>query len=218
MSGDWPVLWLCGPSGVGKTSVGWEIFTRVHRAGITAGCVDADQLGFCYPAPADDPETHRVKAAAFGAVAGVHRAAGARCLVLSGGVQRAAEVQAYASALARGVPGSVLTVCRLRAEPEELRARFLGRGWRPELLEENLAGAAALERSGFADLVLDTTGLTVSEVARRVEAEAGAWPWGGAGGPDGPEPVQRDGGPVPLDQVPRPAPPHDGAAPGLSRS
>jgi hypothetical protein len=27
-----PVLWLCGPPGVGKTAVGWEVYTRLVRA------------------------------------------------------------------------------------------------------------------------------------------------------------------------------------------
>jgi hypothetical protein len=31
-----PVLWLCGPPGVGKTTVGWEIFTQLTRDGIAA--------------------------------------------------------------------------------------------------------------------------------------------------------------------------------------
>jgi hypothetical protein len=35
-----PVLWLCGPPGVGKTAVGWEIFTQLTGAGIPAGYVD----------------------------------------------------------------------------------------------------------------------------------------------------------------------------------
>jgi adenylylsulfate kinase-like enzyme len=44
-----PLLWLIGPSGVGKSSVGWAIFTQLHRSGIKTGYVDLDQLGLCYP-------------------------------------------------------------------------------------------------------------------------------------------------------------------------
>lgn len=44
--------------GVGKSSVGWEIFTQLRNAGIKTGYADADQLGLCYPAPDDDPVNH----------------------------------------------------------------------------------------------------------------------------------------------------------------
>lgn len=36
------VLWLCGPSGVGKSSVGWEMFTQLSRMGVKAGFVDSE--------------------------------------------------------------------------------------------------------------------------------------------------------------------------------
>jgi hypothetical protein len=49
------VLWLCDPPGVGKTMVGWEIFSHLARAGIEAGYVNVDQPGMCYPEPVSDP-------------------------------------------------------------------------------------------------------------------------------------------------------------------
>jgi hypothetical protein len=57
-----PFLWLCGPSGVGKSSVGYAIFQQVYRSGIKVAYVDLDQVGPCYPSPADDLHNHRVKA------------------------------------------------------------------------------------------------------------------------------------------------------------
>jgi molybdopterin-guanine dinucleotide biosynthesis protein len=56
-----PTLWVCGPPGVGKTTVGWELFSQLTRAGVRAGYVDVDQLGICYPEPASDPGRHRLK-------------------------------------------------------------------------------------------------------------------------------------------------------------
>ena len=35
-----PFLWICGPSGVGKSSVGREVFTQVRAAGVTAAYLD----------------------------------------------------------------------------------------------------------------------------------------------------------------------------------
>jgi hypothetical protein len=54
-----PVLLLCGVTAVGKSTVGYEFFTRV-RAGIKAAYVDLAQIGFCQPTPADDPDNHRL--------------------------------------------------------------------------------------------------------------------------------------------------------------
>ena len=45
-----PFLWLCGPTGVGKSSVGYAIFQQVYRSGIKVAYVDLDQVGLCYPA------------------------------------------------------------------------------------------------------------------------------------------------------------------------
>src|SRR5215471_3813961 len=78
-----PVLWLCGPSGVGKTTVAWEIYTALAGAGTPAGYVDIDQLGICFPEPAGDRGRHRLQARNLNAVVGAFRAAGARCVVVS---------------------------------------------------------------------------------------------------------------------------------------
>jgi len=81
-----PFLWLCGPPGVGKSVVGYEIFTRVCRSGIKASFLDFDQVGLCYPTPSDDPVNHRVKAQNLAAVWPTYRTAGARCLIAVGSV------------------------------------------------------------------------------------------------------------------------------------
>ena len=46
--GSVPFLWLCGPVGVGKSVVGYEIFSKVCWSGIKAAFVDFDQVGLCY--------------------------------------------------------------------------------------------------------------------------------------------------------------------------
>jgi adenylylsulfate kinase-like enzyme len=69
-----PVLWLCGPPGVGKSTVGWEIIAQLTEAGIEAGYIDIDQLGMCYPEPVADPGRHRMKAQNLGAVVANYRA------------------------------------------------------------------------------------------------------------------------------------------------
>lgn len=162
-----PVLWLCGPPGVGKTSVGWEIYSQLIRAGIDVGYVDIDQLGICYPEPASDPGRHRMKARNLGALVGSFRAAGARCVVVSGVVDAAHGVHVDE------IPQAALTVCRLRADEDELVQRCVGRRSRVDLV---LRAATDMDASSVADACVDTSGLPVAEVARRVRELTGGWP------------------------------------------
>ncbi len=172
--GPIPVLWLCGRSGVGKSTVGFEIFSQLTHAGIKTAYLDIDQIGLCYPAAADDPETYRVKARNLGAVWPIYRADGARCLVLSGGIESRELARVYADQLR----GSALTLCRLRVGRDELRSRFIARGWRTDLADDVVRDAEALDRSDFADLCIDTDGRPIPDVARLVRERAGSWPQG----------------------------------------
>lgn len=165
-----PVLWLCGPPGVGKTAVAWEVYARLLRAGSTPAYVDADQVGMCYLRPASDPARHELKARNIGALRANFSAAGARCLVVSGVVDanRGPEIDL--------VGGGDITVCRLRAAPAELITRVAGRSGSSALPGAAIREAAVLDRSTFTEWCLDTTGLTVNEVARRVCAQISDWP------------------------------------------
>jgi hypothetical protein len=158
--------------GVGKSSVGWEIFTQLRNAGIKTGYADADQLGLCYPVPEDDPVNHRVKSINLGAVYRNFRAAGARCFILSGSVSSAEEVRMYRDQ----IPGATLSLCMLSADPSVIRGRFLQRGWSPHLVDEAIREVAELEHAKFADLRVDTDDHSVKEVAGMVRAQAGNWP------------------------------------------
>nr|MDT0657597.1 hypothetical protein [Micromonospora sp. DSM 115978] len=193
-----PVLWLCGPSGVGKTSVGYELFEQLSDAGIAGAYVDLDQLGLCYPAPDDDPRNNRLKARNLGEIWSGFRAAGAQCLVVSGLVDDAEEVRRHADLL----PDADLSVCRLRVGHDELRARITRRGSLLHLTEENLRNAEALDRTDFADRTVDTAGLTVAEVAALIRAAG--WP-GPAPAPQiatRPPPVTAPADPVPAEPSP----------------
>jgi len=165
-----PVLWLCGPPGVGKTTVGWEIFTQLTRDGIEAGYVDIDQLGIFLPEPPGDPERHRIKARNLGAVVTNFRAAGARCIIVSGVVDPVRGVHLDQ------IPRSAVTVCRLRASQDVLRKRFLGRGGQAGLLEDVLRQSAVLDVSDFADMSIDASARPVAEVTRLVREHDGGWP------------------------------------------
>jgi adenylylsulfate kinase-like enzyme len=165
------VLWVCGPCGVGKTTVGWEIFSQLNSVGVRVGYIDIDQLGMCYPTPAEDPHNHRAKVANVAAAVATFRAAGARSVVVSGTVD-VDQVRAYADQ----IPGAALTFCRLSLDRDGLRTRLAERGWGGGMLEEAMQEAEALDRSQFADVCADTSGMSVPDVARRVREQAGGWP------------------------------------------
>ncbi|MER6506539.1 hypothetical protein ABT158_06960 [Nonomuraea sp. NPDC001636] len=165
-----PLLWLTGPTGAGKSSAGWEIFDRLGRSGVKTAFLDADQIALCHPAP--EGGTHRLRARNLAALWPGFRSAGMRCLVLAGFVDTPEEVGEYTALL----PGAAFTVCRLRVPHAELRERFLGRGWRPDLVEAAVAEAVEQDRSRYADLCVDTGGRTVAETARLVLDRLGGWP------------------------------------------
>jgi hypothetical protein len=161
------------------------LFERLGRAGTAVAFVDLDQLRLCGPASDGDPMNHRVRALTLGAVWSGFLAAGARCVVLSGLVDDADDVARHADRL----PGAELTVCRLRVGHDELRERVARRGSMVELAGESVRNATELDGTAFADLVVDTSGLTPAEVVARVRDSG--WP-GNLSTVDaepGPEPV-----------------------------
>lgn len=166
-----PLLWLCGPSGVGKSTVAWEMFSRVTRAGIPTCYLDTDQLGLCYPPSPQDPGNDRLMAANLAALWPNYQAEGARCLIVSGCIDTPSLVPIYTD-----IPGTTLTLCRLRADRDTLRDRFLRRGRYSDLIEAVLQEADALDRLDFAPLCIDTTELSVAEVAGVLTEPTGGWP------------------------------------------
>jgi hypothetical protein len=181
---DGPVLVLCGATGVGKSTAGFEVYRRTLRAGSAAAYVDLDQIGFCRPVPAGDPGGHRVKARNLAAMWHTYRSAGAQCLIAVGPVESEAAAKAYAGAL----PRAAITLCRLHAGAGELTRRIMLRGqggsWpqpgdplagQPTAYLLRVAAAAvaeaeALERAVTGALRVDTEGLTVEETADVIAA------------------------------------------------
>ncbi|QPP08432.1 AAA family ATPase [Streptomyces bathyalis] len=166
-----PVLWLCGPPGVGKTAVGWELYSRCARAGTGTAYVDIDQLGMCSPESASDPGRHRMKARNLGALVANFGQSGARRVIVSG------VVDAERGPPLDQLPGAAVTVCRLRAGRGDLKRRLEARGSQgDDAAEDALRESDALDAGDFADLCIDTSGLPVAEVARLVRERTGGWP------------------------------------------
>lgn len=178
------ILWLCGPTAVGKSTVGWQVYEAVRRAGVRAAFVDLEQIGFCRPVPDGDPGNHRLKAANLAAVWRTYRATGARRLIVVGSVDRPDEVRRYTAAL----PAATLTLCRLHAGRDQLSERITRRGqglvaaWglpgdelrgQPAALlrraaDRAAADAEALEIAALGDLRVATDGRSVQDVAEEI--------------------------------------------------
>ena len=164
------LLWLCGPPGVGKSAVGWTLYAALARSGARAGFIDIDQLGMCLPALPGDPEPYGLKERNLSALSGNFRAADCDAIVLSGDLGPSPGISTET------VPGSSLTICRLRASLDELGRRLVSRREGPKFVAGALCQDEELDRTSFADACVDTDGLTVAEVARLVKERCGEWP------------------------------------------
>ncbi|MBG0564531.1 hypothetical protein [Actinoplanes aureus] len=176
-----PVLWLYGTSGAGKTTVAWELFTRLAGEGTAVGYVDIDQLGMCYgpptpehwaPEPAGDHGRHRLQARTLNAVLAGFRDAGARGVIVPGVTDPERGVETGL------VPNGVVTSCRLDVGEAELARRLRARNSPHDDVAQAVAHAETLDRAVPRAVCVDTTGLSVAEVADRVSARTGWTPAG----------------------------------------
>lgn len=186
---DGRILLICGPTGVGKSTIGFDLYLASRRGGMKAGYVDLDQLGFVNAPRADDSGSHQLKARNLAAIWQTYHAAGARHVVATGPVQDEAAFRCYADAL----PGATITLCRLHAGRAELTRRILSRraggSWpqpgdplrgQPDACLRQVAHRAAaeaesLERARLGTLRIDTDGRTPEEAADLIAAAA-RWP------------------------------------------
>jgi adenylylsulfate kinase-like enzyme len=161
------VLWLFGAPGVGKSTAGWRLYEEWTTAGVRCGYVDIDQLGMCYPSPADDPDRHRLKGSVLAASWPNYARAGAQVLVVSGVLN-----PALAGWLRAELAGVEVTFCRLVLAEERLRHRIAQRGggqfWEDvRRIDGELDAAPALGPTVVTD------GLDPGQVAAAVDARAG---------------------------------------------
>jgi hypothetical protein len=180
------IIFICGPTGVGKSTVAWELFATLRAAGRTAGFVDLAQIGFLSPGRPEDPNHLRLKCANLAALWDTFAAAGADHMVVNGSIVSDYEVQTYKAVL----PHTDVTVCRLTADEPTLRQRVFQRrlGEGPPLAGDNLIGQSddvlravvheadhmdqLLNASDLGDVLVDTTGSSIDEAAMAIAREA----------------------------------------------
>jgi RecA/RadA recombinase len=168
-----PVLWLCGPAGVGKSTASWQLYTELAAAGAHIAFADSDQLCMCYPAPPADPGRQHVKALNTGALVENFREAGAQCLVVNG-------VLGPAGLETELLPDAEVTICRLRARRDEIHRRFAARHQQLDDMDRTLREIddeiRVMDRSSFADAYVDTTDVPPGGLAARVRSACPDWP------------------------------------------
>lgn len=188
VAADGSVLWICGATGVGKSTVAFDVYLRTARPGSTAAYIDLEQIGFAAPM-ADDLAGHRLRATNLAALWRNYHGIGAHLLVITGPVEDENALKLYAAAL----PEATFTVCRLHAGSaaltERIRQRRTGGSWHQpgdplrgqpvsylrRVAESAVVEAEALERIELGDLRIDTDGVESGAVADRVIARTG-WP------------------------------------------
>lgn len=175
---------ICGPTGVGKSTVGFRLFGKLQADGRTAAYLDLQQLGFLADLPGDAPGSHEVVAGCVADLWEQYRAVGAQDLVVTGKVEQAADVERYRDALG----ATSLVVCRLRTSQEALRDRILARtrGGGPMLAGDALVGLTAekaeivlhdallqqsqLDQADLADITLETADRSAEAVTQSARA------------------------------------------------
>ncbi|MFY1692309.1 hypothetical protein [Plantactinospora sp. WMMB782] len=186
-AGPGEILWLCGATAVGKSTVGWQVYATLSRAGRRTAFVDLDQIGFYRPAGPGSSRDHRLRASNLAAVWQTYQATGLERLVVVGPVDDAETLRTYRAAL----PSVRIILCRLHAGRDSLAERVVlrGRGQGPlipgdalkgqstarlrQIADEAAADAEALEGAAVGDLRVDTDGRTVPDIAGEVVRRLG---------------------------------------------
>jgi hypothetical protein len=167
------VLWICGPAGVGKSTVSWRLYTKLAGSGVHVTFIDSDQLAMCYPAPAGDPDRQHVKALNVGSIIPNLRSAGAQCAIVNGVLGP----EGLGAGLLRD---AYVTICRLRANADDIERRLASRHGRrhsagepPRQVRDDIR---LMDESSFADACVDTTGVPANAVPSLIRGACMDWP------------------------------------------
>ena len=173
------IIWLCGPRAVGKSTIGYQFFTRLNSTVAKSAYLDLAQISFCHPAPPADPHHHTLKATTLAACWRTFRAAGAHHLVITGTITAQAQLRPYQATL----HPTPFTLIRLDAAPsthaERIAQRAAGAGPAipgntlrgltgsalDQATEQALHEGSTLQTAAIGDLTLDTTDLTPEQAA-----------------------------------------------------
>lgn len=167
------VLLIGGRSGVGKTTVGWEVSAQLRQAGVAHCLVEGDNLDQAFPAPPDDPSRTKLTEANLAALWRNYAALGQHRLIYTNTVS-----VLEPDLITRAVGGAprIISVL-LTAEDATAHHRLSGREIGSQLdahLQRSAAMAVHLEDAAPPGVVrLPTDGRPVDVIARAVVAATG---------------------------------------------
>lgn len=150
-------IWLAGTSGVGKSTVGWQLQRVLDRLGVSAAFVDADQLR--NTAGVDSPEELFVAGGIAAVEAGFSRA-GTTMIVVAGMV----DDELHLSRLLPQVDRSDVFVIYLTATDDTISDRVVKRRWNVELLPDSIEYARRFD-TAWVDMVVDTSSYAPDRIA-----------------------------------------------------
>ena len=166
------VLVITGPCGVGKTSVMHAIGERLEAAGVERALIDVDALREAWPAPTDDPFNERLGRQNLASLAANYRATGINHLILADIVEEPRNREDYRQA----IPGARIQIVRLHASQATIEKRVTIRGGSQSEVAWHAARAAELaaqwQRVPVEDLLVDTEGISLADVAEEILQKA----------------------------------------------
>lgn len=166
------LLVITGPVGAGKTAVAGALADLLTEAGGAHAVVDQDWLRSCFPRPADDPFHAALGLRNLAAVWANFRAAGAERLIVADVVETREQRAGYEAA----APGAQLAVVRLHAALPTLLKRLASRETGAGLVwhqQRAVELTEIMDRNRVEDLLVETDGKSVMEVAREVATRIG---------------------------------------------
>ncbi|HWM02105.1 MAG TPA: AAA family ATPase [Actinophytocola sp.] len=168
-------LLIGGRSGVGKTTVGWEVSARLRAAAVAHAIIEGDFMGQVHPAPVGDPDRSRLTESNLTAVWANFARRGYRRLIYTNTLSVLPErTGMFQRAMGSGVRlVRVLLTASHTTASERLVSRELGSEL-AEGLRTSADRARVLDELTAADVVrVATDGRPVMDIAREVVAATG---------------------------------------------
>jgi AAA domain len=166
------ILVLSGPTGVGKSTLSWEISAQLRQVGIAHVVLDSDELDRVWPLSAAERQAlNQANLSAFWASAS---ALGNSRLILAGVFLNFDADRAW---IDPAIPDALVTRIVLDASDDELeqrvRAREIGSGTDDQLSRTLTQARLSRRRNSGSPDVLNTTGTAVADIASQAIQRAG---------------------------------------------
>ncbi|QOT20127.1 AAA family ATPase [Paenarthrobacter sp. YJN-D] len=164
-------IFVNGTVGVGKSTLA-DALSATEK--VSHAVIDLDAIRRLSPAPSSDRFNHELELLNLQSLTDNYRVAGAQRFIIAGVIETEAEIARYVDALS----SEGMFVCRLvaRSDVLESRLRFRHRNdpegllWHLDRVEEL---SNILESADIEDLVLDSSDIPASELAKAVRRAAG---------------------------------------------